>query len=646
MDLSQRLKAAFSIDLRSIALFRITLGLVLLTDLLIRSFDLIDFYTDAGVLTRSNWLKATNELHWSLHAASGQWWFQGILFILAAVVCCCLIIGYRTRLMAVLCWILTVSIINRNVFILQGGDELIAVLTFWAMFLPLNARFSVDAALSTSRHNDANSAPAWQHQGSRQADYQPAPLNGSLFWSRARWLSSVDTNNQYFSVATVAVILQVLYLYFFTAFLKTGDAWRVDMTGAFYAVSLQHFATPIGAWIREFPAFLTFGTWYVMVVEFAAPVIALSPWFHLPLRIIALLCLYSLHVSFILMLHIGIFPLVDFAALTLLIPGVVWAWLANTRKRQTRAETQLFFDQGCEFCKKTCLVLREFLLPSASRILPAQQFPDQYQIMQEHDSWVVVGPDGKSHTRWAALQFLLSQSPIFKPLGWLMKLPGLMNQGDRLYGWIGRNRQRMGLVTERFLPYTNIRLKPTVLAQAAAAFFLYVITFVNIAGLSTVDLKVPRHVDVAKRITRLDQKWNMFAPFPLTYSLYPVIVGKLRDGSTVDLNNINPKSTPGSRDWRKPDWTVPDYIYPVYEGYRWRKFLGRVNSYKSDLIRRGYGSYLCRSWNHPGRKKELELATADINFIKLTTNTSGQPKERAQRRAWQHWCFEEFAPKK
>ena len=74
------IRRVFSLDLRSIALFRILLALLLLTDLLLRSLQLQSFYTDEGVLARRFWIQITHRLHTSLHAASGELWWQIALF--------------------------------------------------------------------------------------------------------------------------------------------------------------------------------------------------------------------------------------------------------------------------------------------------------------------------------------------------------------------------------------------------------------------------------------------------------------------------------------------------------------------------------------------------------------------------------------
>ncbi|MBX2885678.1 MAG: HTTM domain-containing protein [Granulosicoccus sp.] len=602
-NLIDRLKTVFSIDLRALAVFRICLSLVILADLYIRAWDLRDFYTDDGVMPRELWGKATHSLFWSFHAASGEPWFQVLLFILAALVALCLLLGYRTRLMTILSWLFLASLINRNHFILQAGDHLLVILTFWAMFLPLNARYSVDSALRAAHRDNPN---------------QPD-----------------DTDNRYFSMATVAMILQVLYLYFFTALLKTGTPWRETYEAAFYAVSLEHFATPVGAFMREFPGFLKLATFFVYYLEVVVMFLALSPWFHLPLRIISVVSMYLLHLSFLLMLHIGLFPIIDFTALILLIPTPVWDWLQRRRSRPATEAIRLHYDQDCGFCVKMCLLLREFCLTSKNLILPAQQDAQIGAILERERSWVITDEKGQVYTHASALQLILSQHWFFRPISWLFNIKGLMRLANRCYTWIDSRRPSLSRSFDRWLDYRPIKLRPSLIGQLAAGFFLYAITVLNITGLNTVKIKTPKHVVSATQVSRLSQRWGMFAPVPLRYSLYPAIPGTLRDGTEVDLfkYTMNP-----------PTWDPPAYAYPHYQGYRWRKFNERVDGGGAHTAG-AYGSYLCRSWNRRALSKDKELATLEIWSIRQRTTTDGTPRKIEKKKIRNQWCFAEFAPK-
>ncbi|MFK7854659.1 MAG: hypothetical protein AB8B79_11115 [Granulosicoccus sp.] len=603
------IKRVFSIDHRSIALFRVLFALLLLADLFLRSLDMVTFYTDDGVLTRRFWLEVTHRWHWSLHAASGELWWQITLFALAAVAALALLVGYRTKLAAFVSFILLASLINRNGLVLQGGDQLLVIMAFWSLFLPLGARYSFDAALQSVYNKDPNAVRFVS------GEVQP-----------------------YFSVATIAIIFQVLYLYFFTALLKTGDAWVTRFDAAYYAVSLQHFATPIGLWISQFPTFLKLATGFVLSVEFIGPLLVLCPFFWPWIRIGGMLLLASLHVAFLLMLHIGLFPLIDFMALSLLIPGAIWVRASQSKrlssKRDYQLGIQIYFDEDCGFCLKMCLLLRMFLLPAGVQILPAQQHPDIYKIMDRENSWVVVDPGGKTYIHWHAMAFLLSQRWPFKPIGWITAREPFISIGNAVYRWVANNRELMSTLSTRFIPFRNQNFKPSVSGSIIALGFFYVVTAFNVHGLPQVRQSMPVYVDQIARAARLDQRWDMFAPYPLTTSSYVLIPGTLRNGEKIDLYTLTSS---------KDGWQPPRRFYTLYESYRWRKYLGRVDSHKNNDVRSAFGNYLCRSWNSQKRARETQLATLEVHFVKLKTNTQGQPKKQTRRMAWRHWCYAEFA---
>lgn len=600
-------KTVFSIDLRSMALMRIMLAALIIIDLILRSRNLSFFYTDQGVLPRVDWLDVNHRWYVSLHAASGELWWQVILFCLAGLFALGLLVGYRTRLMSVLSWLFLASLLNRNQLVLQGGDILLIVMSFWAMFLPLGAKWSVDAALQPEHQRNPN-----------QLRFQP------------------ETSQLFFSVATIAVILQVLYLYFFTALLKTGAPWRYPFEAAYYTLQIQHFVTPIGMWFKQFSALLPLGAAYVIFVEFIGPLLVLLPFKWPVFRIIGLLMLASLHVAFMLLLHIGLFPLIDFMSLAILIPSIAWVALARRRKHSKANKVVIYYDEDCGFCLKMCLILREFLLPETVKILRAQEYTDIYAIMERENSWVISDGEGKTYTHWHAMAFLFRQSFLLKPIGWIMMFPPFMWLGNQVYYWVATNRGTMGNVTARTLPYKPLKLKVSVVGQIVAAYFLVVITIFNISTLP--GLMWVRHsvIDYTSRIVRIDQKWSMFAPRPLTTSFFPQVEGRLRNGDVVNIYKLTETD---------PDWVAPDYMYPLYENYRMRKYYDRIRSYKNNTVRSAYGHYQCRQWNNNTRDRSEQLGILTLHYVTLPTNTDNEPKERKRKMSWQHWCYPEFKPK-
>ena len=189
---------------------RIGVGIVLLLDLFIRSLSIKAFFTDAGVLPITvlkefNWSPA----YFSFHTLSGELWWQIVLFIINAICIILLIVGYRTRVFTFICWVFLTSIQNRNPFILQGGDDLLRILLFWALFLPWGERYSIQ----------------------KTSSYK----------------------NNYFSWANIGYLLLPCSIFFFSALLKTSPEWRTDGTAIYYALSLDQIRMPLGTFIYQFP---------------------------------------------------------------------------------------------------------------------------------------------------------------------------------------------------------------------------------------------------------------------------------------------------------------------------------------------------------------------------------------------------------
>ena len=605
------LSRVFSLDLRSVALFRVLLGSLLLTDLILRSVNLATFYTDDGILPRSYLLVLSNQWYWSLHSAGGELWWQILLFTIAGLAALALIFGYRSRIAAAVSFVLLASLLNRNGLILQGGDQLLVIMCFWSLFLPLGARYAIDAALTPQLKDNPNSAA-----------------------------NITEKEQPYFSIATVAIVFQILYLYFFTAIMKTGDAWLVRFDAAYYAVSLQQFATPIGQWMTQFPELLSVATRFVIVVEYLGPLLILCPLFWPWLRITGVLLLASLHAAFLLMLHIGLFPLIDFMALSLLLPAAVWSIgtqrPAASRKRSRIDAIIIYYDVDCGFCLKMCLLLRMFLLSKSVQILPVQQHPVMFAIMQEHNSWVVTDADGNTYIHWHAMVFLFSARWPFKPIAWLMSIPPLLASGNRVYAWVATNRGIMGQFSSRWFAYRAVSVKPTLAGSVVAGFMFYVVTSYNVYSLPQIKQNIPDHVYAVAKTARIDQRWDMFAPYPLTNSMYMQIPGKLRNGTSVNLYPLTSADE---------TWEAPERYHSLFENYRWRKLVGRIDGHKNNAVRRAFGSYVCRAWNDQPRPTNTQLATFEINIVKHRTNTENKPKKETRRRVWRHWCYPEFADK-
>ncbi len=147
------LRPVFGLDLRSLALFRVLLGTVLLADLLARLSGLrvVNRGTviDGTVQTVSPW-------HFQLSILNDSGFLGTTLMGLAAVFAVLLIFGWRTRTAAFVSWILLVSLNWQNGLVLTAGDRLLLLLLFWGWLLPLGARWSLDLRLRVRTRDDSS----------------------------------------------------------------------------------------------------------------------------------------------------------------------------------------------------------------------------------------------------------------------------------------------------------------------------------------------------------------------------------------------------------------------------------------------------------------------------------------------------------
>jgi len=229
------------IDLRSLAVFRIGLALVLLWDLGVSLSSARAFYSNDGFMPlaslepfrESPWL-------WSIHTWSGSTAWQVVLLVLNMVAATCMLVGFRAQLAAFVCWALVGSLQIRNPTVLSSCDTILRLLCFWAMLLPLGARWSVDAMRRVTR------------AGGRE---------GMI----ASWPS-------------LAILIQVCLVYWMGAAMKNGAEWLRDGTAVYYALSLDQFVSATGRELLRYPGLcraLTFGTWWLEVI---GPALAFIPY--------------------------------------------------------------------------------------------------------------------------------------------------------------------------------------------------------------------------------------------------------------------------------------------------------------------------------------------------------------------------------
>jgi hypothetical protein len=265
-----RLSQRYAIDLRALSLLRIGIALVVIADLCIRISDLTAHYTDAGMWPSElvytfGWKPG----FWCLHALSGTYAWALTLFAIHFFFAGCLLLGYRAKLATVVVWLLTISLHNRNGYILQAGDDLLRLVLFWGLFLPWNACYAIDAK-----------------QGRARAKQIP--------------------------LANLGYFMLLASVYFFTVFLKTGSEWRSDHSAVYYALSLDQMRLPLtGDWLYAHYGLMTALTRIVFFIELLIPFLILWPSKKGQLRLLAFFLILILQAGIGITLYVGLFFIIN-----------------------------------------------------------------------------------------------------------------------------------------------------------------------------------------------------------------------------------------------------------------------------------------------------------------------------------------------
>ena len=288
--------SVFALDLRSLALFRVAIGLLLLADLVFRWPTMIEMCTDEGMVTRKlsfEYYQATlgqfwNYVIWSFYWISGSSVFAKLLFVISGVFAFMLLIGKWTRVATIGCWAMWISLHVRNPFVITSGDFLLKMTLFWSIFLPLGATWSMDSL-------------------KRAGQNLPSGYPGMSFAS----------------LATVGYILQLMISYLFPGIEKLNDVWFRGEAMA-YVLRLDIYITEFGRSLLEYGGLLTFTSWATLFAEVVLIWTLLFKWQNSLFRWINIVVFWSFHIGIGLSMSIGLFPFICSIAWLPLIPGKFW----------------------------------------------------------------------------------------------------------------------------------------------------------------------------------------------------------------------------------------------------------------------------------------------------------------------------------
>ena len=575
-------------DLRSLAALRICLGLLILADLVDRSRDLSVHYTDFGLLPRAALLsKFLNGMVVCLHLSVGTWPGMLVLFALQATAACLLLVGFHTRIMSVLSWFLMYSLHLRNPVVLQGGDDLLRMLLFWGMFLPLGAKASIDAA--------CEEAESWLQVGKAAQPKQA----GLVSW------------------ATVAALVQVACIYWGTAIAKTGVEWHAEGSAVYYALQFDQLALAPALWLRKYYDVTVWLTHLTLFWEGYGPFFLLCPVFFGPVRTLAALMFVGMHFGFAAFLLIGLFPWIDLASMVMLLPAWFWDRLAAFMP-QPQALPYRFVICGTPAPPRATTRL----VCTVRMVLGLTHVPLAFAPEAKHGWWLDRG-DGKvctGETKWEALIAASWFGPLHRRLPRWRLLPAWR-------AWLGNKLHAL----VRWAPRRTTTGRGK-LTQGLAALALVVVGWWNLAAWPPTHVRFPDALRPATLLLRLDQYWGMFAPFPQKDDGWYVIPGHLVNGAPIEV-------------WTgalgTPSFAKPPLVSASYPNQRWSKYMMNLWFSSYSDYRLYLGQYLCRRYNGINNARlPTSLKNFEITYVKEVTLPNYQVSQPQPMVIWKHYCFD------
>lgn len=675
------------VDSRPLSVFRIVLGLLLLKDAVYHFFIAEAFYSDAGFVPRSALEQGLLRTYrFSIMDAFAHAWQAQLFFALWVVVLILFTVGYRTRLMTVLQFLIIVSVHERNIYVLNGADTVFRVLSFWSIFIDLGQYYSVDALRERFRRYGRT--------------HQLADLR----------VETMPRTTYAFPVRMIQIQFALIYL--FTAWLKLpGAAWR-NGDAVYYALQLQSLTLPTGDLVFAYAPLwmLRLMTYQSLFAELVFFFFVFLPFGQPLLRGIALFLGFLLHFGIGVTMSIENFSMVMIGGYLLFFepawiewvdrklrrvltpstlplpagPSPLWVLLAGTRPDEivaARGEARpedtnpngwwIFNEQGRRQIGGAAWARAAGHLPASwlwswlmaikplrhavwwpVRELVQRDPPPDPAPPQRPAALDETHPAPPRLARWQAAGALLAGIAAALLLVWIIVAPsgrGLQAESRIPIGWtIGFMIWPVLLIAGAAWAAVAALFDPVrrrvrafsaagriaftaVLAMLMAFLVWWNLTTVKNGDESITPAGVPEIPRRTIQLLGIWQAWDMFSPYPSTLDGWMVTPGQFEDGTSIDLRTGERLSL----DFRR--W----YAGP---GVRWKKYESNLSRNDYEPLLRAWGSYYCYRYNTEMKLPEGQrLATLEIHFYQIRSHAPGEPRSPIEdRMLWKHWCYPEY----
>jgi uncharacterized membrane protein YphA (DoxX/SURF4 family) len=372
--------ADYSIDLRALGLARIHLALAILVSTIFYMTAIPAYFTPEGIFGQE--LSNLGNSRFSLLYASYHTPFITYLIFAANIILSFLyLIGYKTRIVGILLFIVTTSIevFTQDSEISNAANQYCHFILFWMLFLPVDKRYSL--------------------------------------------FSEPSDDKKISGVPVFALRVQIALVYFIAGMAKYGDSWIKDFS-AVKRTLLSDYGSDVGNWLgHHLPdGVLKAMTIFTLVFEYGMPILLFSPFKRKFCDNLAALSIFLFHFALSVMARLDFFVLVFSINCSLLMKGNILDFTDQIAKYLKEAQLKirkhflllmnkfniLIFSNRT----KNLFLLFMVVITIQSNLRVAKDYPFQssdmvigvQKLIGFDQGWGMFGPDAPYVMSWIALQ--------------------------------------------------------------------------------------------------------------------------------------------------------------------------------------------------------------------------------------------------
>jgi hypothetical protein len=597
----------FTVDARTLGLFRICFGLHLIANLYDRTQgpDGIAFYTNEGVMPNHYALFApAGDKIWSLLFPFSTPAEVQVAFVLIFTVYAFYILGYKTKVTQILTIICLLSLDNRNLHLQNGGIVVTNIVAIWTAFLPVGARFSLDHLLSSLK---------------KRVEKDPDQLG-----DRAAMVTSPPS---FVRLAFFGIVVNFAFIYFFNFAHKHGATWR-DGSAVHWVLWQNRINTIWAALLRmhEPSWFSPFATWATLILEVGLPVWLLIPISSKWPRRFAILSILALHAVISLLMTLGPFSYSMMAFSLLLIGPEDWTLLSRFFRSKRRVV--VFYNPKSALHHRLARVLarldaRHALTFGDSRA-PAAALKEEFsaELAREIEGREFIAwkrpsapedagkesPAANLLTGSAGASAVIGALPLGPLYAWALRVPPLRGVVDRL---LSTRETDQDLPDEALVQTPAAKFKQSVLRVTgevlAAGLFATVLTQLAVDNWAIPDrYRVKNRPELQRQLVeylRVPQGWSMFSPDAPKEDGTVIIDAVLSDGSHID-----------PRKQRPPDFE-PALHGPWFDDQQWCDWDLRMHFDGNRHLHPHFRDYIARLDTFGSWKQHARIVYFDVYWV-------------------------------